>query len=58
MYNEAMQTTIKVSPQIKESLDKIKSPGQSYNGIIEQLLNLWIDIKLNKERRVRIEKAD
>jgi predicted CopG family antitoxin len=44
---------IKIKKTLAENLDKIKAPGQSYSGIIEQLLSLWIDVKLNKEVKVK-----
>jgi predicted CopG family antitoxin len=47
---------IKIKKQVAESLDKIKAPGQSYSGIIEQLLSLWTDIKLNKKVRVELDR--
>jgi hypothetical protein len=48
-----MRKLISVSTQTAENLDKLKATGQSYNGIIEQLLSLWLDIKLNKKVTVK-----
>jgi hypothetical protein len=34
-------TTISIHKSTKNLLDRIKAPGQNYNGIICQLVDLW-----------------
>jgi hypothetical protein len=35
-------TTISIHKSTKEKLDQIKAPGQNYNGIICQLIEVWL----------------
>lgn len=35
------RVSISVSQQTKEVLDLIKHPGQSYEGVIQELIQLW-----------------
>ena len=37
---------LRVSEETKHALDSIKHPGQSYDGLIQELLALWK--KINK----------
>ena len=39
MVNQAKHTTIAVSQRTKDALDSIKHPGQSYDGLIQELVN-------------------
>ena len=32
---------ISLNSQTKDTLDSIKAPGQSYDGVIQQLVKLW-----------------
>jgi len=34
-------TTIAISQQTKGALDSIKHPGQSYDGLIQELVKFW-----------------
>ncbi|MBA7712072.1 hypothetical protein ES703_121041 [subsurface metagenome] len=43
--NEAKRTTISVLKPTKDALDSIKHEGQSYDGIIQDLMNFWKDKK-------------
>ena len=36
-------TTIAISQQTKDALDSIKHPGQSYEGVIQALVEFWVD---------------
>ena len=38
--DKAKRTTISISQQVKDALDAIKRPGQSYEGVIQELINL------------------
>jgi len=35
------RTTINISRELKAELDSMKHPGQSYNGIIWELIRFW-----------------
>jgi hypothetical protein len=37
------QTTLSISRETKASLDSLKHPGQSYNGLIGELVKFWKD---------------
>jgi len=39
--NKSRWTTIAVSRQTKDSLDLVKHPGQSYDGMIQELVQFW-----------------
>jgi len=39
--DKAKRTTISVLRDTKDALDSIKHPGQSYNGLIQELVRLW-----------------
>lgn len=41
MANKAKRTTISISRATKDALDSIKHPGQSNDGLIQELVNLW-----------------
>ena len=38
---KAKRTTISISRETKDSLDSIKHTGQSYDGLIQELVRLW-----------------
>jgi hypothetical protein len=40
---KAKRTTISISQQTKADLDSVKHPGQSYNGLIGELVKFWKD---------------
>ena len=40
---KAKRTTISISKQTKAALDSVKHPGQSYNGLIGELVKFWKD---------------
>lgn len=46
---EVKWTTIRVSGRTKDALDSVKHPGQSYDGMIQELIKLW-------QRREELEK--
>ena len=39
--NEGKRLTISISRRTKDALDKIKHTGQSYEGLIQELIGLW-----------------
>ena len=39
------RATINISLEAKSELDSVKSPGQSYDGIIRELVKFWRDKK-------------
>ena len=41
---------ISVNSRTKENLDSIRAPGQSYDGIVQQLIKLWNE--QNKQNKV------
>ena len=52
------RTSISILRQTKDALDSIKHPGQSYNGLIQELINLWqrlgdLEARLDLEERVK-----
>jgi len=46
--NKTLRTSIGLQRTTKDSLDHSKSPGQSYDGFIRQLIALWE--RMDKER--------
>lgn len=56
------RTTIGILLGTKDSLDEIKHEGQSYNGVIQELVRFWRDNKgeywtRRKEQRAREEES-
>jgi predicted CopG family antitoxin len=51
-----MLKSIKIDETTKEKLDKVKHPGQSYDGIIRELAELWEDIKKAGDVRIKVGK--
>jgi len=47
---ETSRTTIGLRRTTKDRLDHSKSPGQSYDGFIRQLVDLWDRIDREKSR--------
>jgi hypothetical protein len=41
VVDKAKRTTISISKQTKADLDSVKHPGQSYNGLIGELIKFW-----------------
>jgi hypothetical protein len=41
LVDKAKRTTISISQPTKRILDSIKHPGQSYDGLIQELIKLW-----------------
>ena len=41
VVSKAKRTTISISQPTKRILDSIKHPGQSYDGLIQELIKLW-----------------
>ena len=44
-----MRESLWVSRETKGDLDSIKHPGQSYNGIIQELIKLWKKVEGKKK---------
>jgi hypothetical protein len=51
-----MPKTIKLSDQNINNLNTLRAIGQSYNGIIEELIALAFDAKLNKKVTVTLDR--
>jgi len=41
VVSKVKRSTISISQLTKDSLDSIKHPGQSYEGVIKELIKLW-----------------
>lgn len=39
--NKSKPTSIAVSTKTKDALNSIKHPGQSYDGLLQELIKLW-----------------
>ena len=52
MINKKERTSIGISRQTKDMLDSIKHPGQSYQGLIQELIKAWEE----KKQAGKIEK--
>jgi len=39
--DESKRTTIAISERTKGGLDSVKHPGQTYDGAIQELIELW-----------------
>lgn len=39
--DKGRRTTIAILQQTKHTLDSIKHPGQSYDGVIQELVKFW-----------------
>ena len=42
---EGGRKCISISQQTKDTLDSVKHAGQSYNGLIQELVNFWQEKK-------------
>ena len=51
--DESKRTTIAISERTKDGLDSVKHPGQTYDGVIQELIASW---KKVKEQEARLEK--
>jgi hypothetical protein len=45
------QTTLSISRETKGLLDAMKHPGQSYNGLIQEIIKSWKKEGEQKEKR-------
>ncbi len=45
MVGESKRLTISVSERTKQDLDAIKHPGQSYDGLLRELVKFWKEKK-------------
>ncbi len=43
--DQAKRTTISILCRTKDDLDSMKHPGQSYDGLIQELVKFWKDKK-------------
>ncbi|MBI2908918.1 MAG: hypothetical protein HYX92_14845 [Chloroflexi bacterium] len=41
MYRPKITKTVRISKQTKASLDELRHPGQSYDGVLQELLECW-----------------
>jgi len=44
-------TTIAISRQTKDALDSIKHPGQSNDGLVQEMLKFWKEKHGNRKRQ-------
>jgi hypothetical protein len=51
-----MPKTIKLSDQNISNLNTLRAIGQSYNGIVEELIAIAWDVKLNKKVTVKLDR--
>ena len=51
VVSESERTTVMIHRPTKDDLDSIKRPGQSYDGVIQDLLEFWKQKK--RERWMR-----
>ena len=51
--SESKRTTIAILERTKDDLDSVKHPGQTYDGVIQELIDLWKKVK--EEEAVRLE---
>jgi len=55
--DEAKRSSIAVSQRTKDALDSIKHPGQTYDGVIQELITFWKGVRepesISKPLRVR-----
>lgn len=51
---ESKRTTIAILERTKDGLDLVKHPGQTYDGAIQELIDLWKKVKA--EEAARLEK--
>jgi len=50
---EYKRTTIAILERTKDGLDLVKHPGQTYDGAIQELIDLWKKVK--EEEAARLE---
>ena len=43
--DESKRTTIAISERTKDGLDSVKHPGQTYDGVIQELIGSWKKVK-------------
>ena len=43
--DESKRTTIAILERTKDDLDSVKHPGQTYDGVIQELIDLWKKVK-------------
>ena len=41
VVGESKRTTVMIYRETKDGLDSVKHPGQSYDGVIQDLLEFW-----------------
>lgn len=50
---KSKRTTIAILERTKDGLDSVKHPGQAYDGVIQELIDLWKKVK--EEEATRLE---
>ena len=50
--DESKRTTIAISERTKNGSDSVKHPGQTYDGVIQELIDLWKRVKEQEEARL------
>jgi len=51
--DESKRTTIAISERTKDGLDSVKHPGQTYDGVIQELIDLWKRVKEQETKRTK-----
>jgi len=51
------RATLNISQEVKSELDTVKSPGQSYDGIIRALVKFWREKNKEYWTRRRAQRA-
>lgn len=51
--------TVRIRRETKARLDKIRHPGQSYDGLFEELLDVWDEnIRAGRQPRLSVEEPE
>ena len=50
---ESKRTTIAILQRTKDSLDSVKHRGQTYDGVIQELIDLWKKVKEEEATRLK-----
>lgn len=50
VIDEGKRTTVSISRRTKDALDSMKHPGQSYDGLIQELTKFWKEEHRVEER--------
>jgi len=51
--DESKRPTIAILQRTKDDLDSIKHPGQTYDGVVQELIDLWKKVKEQETKRTK-----